>query len=563
MADDRDVNLKEEIKSIFTDYVRISSYTNTAGERLVEPFLTSWFSRQDYFKERPDQWGCHSIENDPLGRHVVWGMVRGNGEDTVVMIHHYDVVEISDFETAKPFALDIGKINTEIRSMLHKFDPESIRDLDSGKWQFGRGGADMKAGGAIQLALLEHYSRRSDLTGNLIVVCVPDEENLSAGMRSAIGLLAGLKRQFSLSYLLMINSEPHQGKDPEAVVLYEGTVGKLLPVVYARGSLAHVGRIYEGLNPLHLMSELVIRTELEMTLSDRIEHEVTPPPSWLYFKDTKTHYDVSIPTSVQAYMSVLTLKTSAGEFLETLRTKAEQAFETVLHRMNRSYGQFLEATGESQKILPWTVNVKTFAEIFREAVDRSGERFTNLYQEKLEQIADAVAQGRQGLPQSSFELIAFCLEYIGDKQPLIVIGLSPPYYPAVSNYRIPHLDQQIRRLLDRIPSFCRQKFDLSCRMTKFFTGISDLSYSYLDDSAGLSRAVAENMPLWGKMYDIPFDHIREIRMPCINIGPWGKDFHKLTERVLIEDVYDRTPRLLRFVIDQLLQASTLKAAFAV
>jgi len=55
MADDRDVNLKEEIKSIFTDYVRIASYTNTADEKLVEPFLTSWFSRRDYFTERPDQ----------------------------------------------------------------------------------------------------------------------------------------------------------------------------------------------------------------------------------------------------------------------------------------------------------------------------------------------------------------------------------------------------------------------------------------------------------------------------------------------------------------------------
>ena len=30
-------------------------------------------------------------------------------------------------------------------------------------------------------------------------------------------------------------------------------------------------------------------------------------------------------------------------------------------------------------------------------------------------------------------------------------------------------------------------------------------------------------------------------MAGINIGPWGKDFHKLTERVYKEDLYERTP----------------------
>jgi len=37
-------------------------------------------------------------------------------------------------------------------------------------------------------------------------------------------------------------------------------------------------------------------------------------------------------------------------------------------------------------------------------------------------------------------------------------------------------------------------------------------------------------------------------MPCVNIGPWGKDFHKPSERVLKEDVFERTPKIIDYII---------------
>lgn len=546
------LTIQPDIEAIFADYVQVPSYTNTRNERLAEQFLESWFSEQAYFIAHPDLWGRHPLENDPLNRHVVWGMVRGGGNDTIVMIHHSDVVEIEDFETARPFAHDICRINEELRSMKHKFSPEAAADLAGGQWQFGRGSADMKAGGAIQLALIKYYSQCPDFTGNLILLCLPDEENLSAGMRSAVNLLADLKYRFGLDYLLMINSEPQQGTDPESMTVYEGSVGKLMPVVYIRGSLAHVGRIFDGLNPLHLMSELVVRTELNMAFSDRIGEEASPPPSWLYLKDTKTHYDVSIPTTVQAYLSVLTLDTRPDECLRRLTSEAEKAFDTVIQRMNQSYAQFLLATGQPAKPLPWAVNVKTFSQLYQAALQSGREEFTRAWRKKLDRIGEMVSKGLKGLPQSSFELIELCLEFIDDKQPLMVIGLSPPYYPDVSNSRIPYPDERIRDLIPAVQEFCGNVLNRPCALKKFYTGISDLSYSFLEPMQDPGAAVADNMPLWGNIYQIPFEKISEIRMPCINIGPWGKDFHKLTERVLIKDLYDRTPRLIRFVIEYLL-----------
>ena len=47
--------------------------------------------------------------------------------------------------------------------------------------------------------------------------------------------------------------------------------------------------------------------------------------------------------------------------------------------------------------------------------------------------------------------------------------------------------------------------------------------------------------------------LEKISMPCINIGPWGKDFHKLTERVYKPDLYERTPAILDHAIRMLLK----------
>ena len=41
-------------------------------------------------------------------------------------------------------------------------------------------------------------------------------------------------------------------------------------------------------------------------------------------------------------------------------------------------------------------------------------------------------------------------------------------------------------------------------------------------------------------------------MPCVNIGPWGKDLHKLTERVYKVDLLNRTPRLIDHVLQNIL-----------
>ena len=291
-----------EIQRILYDYVQAESITNSPGEREAEEFFLRFFRGQPYWQAHPEDVGKRPIPGDPHGRSAVFAMVRGGGPDTVAFVHHSDVVTVEDFKLLKPLAFSPEALEKKLKKLRHTLSPEARKDIDSGAWLFGRGVCDMKGGGAVQMALLARYgelvlSDPAALPGTLIVLAVPDEENLSAGMCAAIPLLRELKAQYGLRYRLMINSEPHQRREAAKGVFSLGSVGKLMPFVYVRGSLSHAGKVFEGFNPAGVMGEIVRRTELNMDLSDAVGQEASPPPTWLYLRDRKIQYDVSMPLS--------------------------------------------------------------------------------------------------------------------------------------------------------------------------------------------------------------------------------------------------------------------------
>ena len=130
----------------------------------------------------------------------------------------------------------------------------------------------------------------------------------------------------------------------------------------------------------------------------------------------------------------------------------------------------------------------------------------------------------------------------------MVYGLIPPYYPNVSNRFITGLAPQIRSLDVDLDRFTRERFGQHYVSEEFYTGISDLSYTSISNSDEISAALSKSMPFYGTLYDIAISDIETISMPCINIGPWGKDFHKLTERVLKRDLCERTPAIIQHAI---------------
>jgi len=544
-----DTEVQRLIEKNLMDYVAVKTYTNTKFETNTKEFFQNWFKKQRYFNEHPDHFGFYQIKGDHLNRHIPWGLVKGNGDDTVVLIHHSDTVDTLDYGKYSEDAHDPIKITKIIEEGKIQI-PESVEeDVNSKEWLFGRGTADMKGGGAIHMTMIQRYSELQDFNGNLVMLALPDEENLSAGMRGAIPLLKELKEKYSLNYILMINSEPHERHNKDLGTIYDGSIGKLMPLVYVRGKLAHVGQVFNGLNPIYLLSKIVCKTELSNEFLDVVEGEASPPPTWLYFKDRKEVYDVSLPISAGGYMSVLTLKTSPKEILDLLNKICKEAFLEVILEMKNSYKDYLSKIGQDNKELPWKVNVKTFSQVYEEAIKDSGDKFIEAFEKETRVLKERIINNELNIPEACYILIEKTMEYINDLSPVVVIAMSPPYYPHVCNNMLNELNDKISHLTNHLIDFADQSFGQRYEIQHYYTGISDLSYAIFESNEESIEYIKNNMLLWGQVYEIPLNTIKELSMPVINIGPWGKDFHKYTERVFIKDLYYRTPKMVMEAID--------------
>lgn len=559
MGDKKDIlqDIDQDIRDILYRYIKTQSFTGTEREKEAEQFLIGHLSQIPYFKKHPQYFGTYPIPGDSFNRAVCYGMVKGTGDDTVVFVHHNDVVEVEDFKLLKPWAFSPDELEQELYKIKDSLPKDAKKDLEEGTFLFGRGTADMKGGGAIQLALLRRYSELKTFKGNVIVIAVPDEENLSAGMRAAVKLLAELKDTYHLNYKIMINSEPHQRKDFTTGIFSEGSVGKVMPFIYVRGYLSHIGKVFEGFNPLNLMSEIVRNTELNMDFCDVVGKESAPPPTWLYLKDSKKQYDVSMPLSASGCFSILTLDQTPAEVMGKVEHVCTRAFNKVLEEMNESYARFCQVAEPVAKELPWRARVMDFSSLCEEAASAYGQPFRDNYEKKVASLSQNMREGTMNLIESNFALVEFVFDYIEDLSPRVVYGLIPPYYPNVSNLYFEQLDGSVKKLADELDDYVWKNYQQHYTKEYFYTGISDLSYTSVRDGAQTLKALETFMPLLGAFYSIPVTEIEKISMPCMNIGPWGKDFHKLTERVCKEDLFQRTPRIINQAVSLLLNDPSL------
>ncbi|HOD23914.1 MAG TPA: hypothetical protein PKK83_16575, partial [Polyangiaceae bacterium] len=83
--------------------------------------------------------------------------------------------------------------------------------------------------------------------------------------------------------------------------------------------------------------------------------------------------------------------------------------------------------------------------------------------------------------------------------------------------------------------------------------ISDLSYASAPRDPSAIEALQANMPGFGTKYVLPLKEMQDLNLPVINIGPFGKDAHRYTERLEKQYSFDIVPGLVRETIIKLLQ----------
>ncbi|WP_432663110.1 M20/M25/M40 family metallo-hydrolase [Wukongibacter baidiensis] len=538
-----------KIEKLFGQLVEIQSDTSSVKENDISEFIYSWLSDLSYFKMHENLLGRTLIPDDPFGRSVIWALLKGTSEETIILMNHHDAIDIEEYDDLKSIALKPKALREKL--MERKLTKEVLEDLQNDDWIFGRGTADMKSGIAIQMWLLSKLSREEKLKGNILFVSVCDEENLSAGMREAVKILSNLKSNYQLDYKCAINSEPYIKKENEAPIYYEGSVGKVMPVIFARGKKSHIGEVYSGLNPTFLLSRIHMDIEVNLKFSDCVEGEISPPPTWVYYRDQKLNYDASLPEAAVGYFSVLTLTTPPSEVLKKVKDICYDSFLYCTEHVKKSYQSAVNISQYSIESPEFIPRVLAYQELYQMLSEQLGKSFICGIKDHTMKLKSAIKSGEITLQDATIAIIEKTISYLPDQEPIIVIAFSGPLYPHVCNLDLRNNVSEAFNSI--INNFTTEKWGVEFKKRNYFMGISDFSYtSFLMGDAEIS-SIESNTPGWGELYHIPLEQLKELKMELVNFGPWGKDLHKVTERVSKLDVFNRIPQLMEYFVKQQLK----------
>ena len=530
------------------ELAKIPSVSPSVEEKRAAETIYNALLEESYFKANSGDLRLLPIPGDQFERQTVFAMVRAEPRTprTVLMIGHLDVVETREARELADLAFDPEEYTRQLsRRML----PQSARvDLESGHFLFGRGVFDMKCGVAAAVELIRKVSQDpKSLECNLLFLAVCDEENQSAGMLSAVEHLIRIREEEGLEFLACVNTEgetqKYAGDSNRYVSL--GTVGKMMPVFYCVGRESHVGSHYEGFNAILLASAVNMILEGSPEWADRVGDETYPPPTALKHRDLRDEYSVTLPARAVTYFNYLFVNKTPGKVVEMMKRAAEDAFDMALERMRYSARRF-SAEGGGPVEIQWRPKVISYKEL----VDSVRKTFGDYLDQHISRFVD-------GLPadmdprDKCIAVIGEVLRHYEDKDPQIIVGFLPPFYPHRTNLRQTSRELAIIQAVEGLIAEAKEVYGETLAVNEHFLAISDLSYVGFQGSRDDIQPLIENTPGWGKVYNLPVEALLKLDIPVVNIGPSGRDAHKYTERLDLKYYMGAYPRLLESFVRRL------------
>lgn len=544
---------EEKIEAITKSLVALNSINGTLGEGKKADYIKDMIKSFPYFQENPSHVWEQAIPEDPYGRKNIFAFIEGNGDslNTVIYHAHLDTVGIEDFGPLKDIAFDSDRLAEYFSN--YEFDRDVQRDARSGEWMFGRGSVDMQSGIAVHLANLLHFSERRDqLPGHILFMANPDEESQHSGILTSISELKRLKQEKQLRYLAAINNDfitPLYEGDTTRYI-YTGAAGKLLPCFAIYGREVHVGDTLSGIDPNLIASEITRRIHNNIHMAENIEGELVLPPTCLYQRDNKEAYNVQTAVSSYVYFNYFIYEKTAKEVMDQLTAVADEACKETERKLSDYYGEYCERTSLPKKEMSWNVQVYSLEDYLKRLRSRGIDP------------AQCIEQAFK--TYEHLELRMRCFKAVEELQKLdpeqgakVIIFYAPPYLPH--NYlkeestRDRLLQHVIQEAVDKTAASTGETFAFK----KFFPYLADGSFLSLHETDEEVSAFTDNFPGWDVIGTIPFKEIRELNIPSVNIGVYGKDGHKWTERVYKPYTFHVLPELIQQTTMHLLHSYRL------
>lgn len=544
--------MSDKIENLTIELTNVLGIVGTKEEINITNKVYEKCSEMDYFEKHPDLLRYVDVEGDDLGRKNVMAVVKGekgNNKNTVVLIGHTDTVGISDYGNLKKYATKPFDLSEKLKNVT--LPEEVLKDLESEEYLFGRGIFDMKCGIATLMTIVEKISNNvKEFEGNLVFAAVCDEEGNSNGMLSLVPELIKVQGEEGFEYLSLIDTDysapRYVGDDTRYV--YIGTVGKLMPSFYIVGKETHVGEPYKGLDPNQIASAITNRINLNIGYSDVAEGEVSLPPITLRQQDLKKEYSVQIAKTAHLYFNYSTHKSTPDDVLSKIMKGAYEAFEKVVDDLNSQYRDYCKMSGFPYEELPWKPRVMSYEELYKKVKEERGEEVDRLIDSLSEELLkDSEVDERL----FSLKIVEEVHKMWSDKDPVAIAYFSPPYYPH--NY-VEGKKGKEKKLIDAVNETIESidtKYNIETK--KFYPYISDLSYAAAPKEDEVIEKLKDNMPGFNIKYKLPLKEMQKLNLPVVNIGPFGKDAHKFTERLEKDYSFNVAPNIIYNTILNLLK----------
>ncbi|HBB30226.1 MAG TPA: hypothetical protein DC000_13475, partial [Clostridiales bacterium] len=285
--------------------------------------------------------------------------------------------------------------------------------------------------------------------------------------------------------------------------------------------------------------------ELNYNLCSQDLNVATQPPTVLYNRDLKELYDVSVPEYSASYFNYQFLKdTNTSEILQKIISICNRSVKEVLKKYDATfdymYKNDLIKLEKKREFNPLVITYKELEEIAAE----NNENYVTLKKAFHKNTIQLINSGKINIQEAGIRTIKKIIELSKISGVVVVVGFIPPYYPAVKNHG--NLDEYLS-CLDEVLA---NKYKLKLYVEPYFMGICDISYTACTDIKN-AKEIMSNMVVQSSTYNIDFKQIQKLNIPSIVLGPLGKDYHTMYERVYIKDVVDTVPNLISSLISQM------------
>ena len=527
-------NYSKNIENLTKKLVNISSICGKPnGEKKIAKYIYDYFKSQEYFKKHPNQLMTYDCGDN---RYSTLAYIKGKTEETIILMGHIDTVDVLDYGKAKKEAFNPEKITKALKDNFN-LDEDILEDIKSEDYLFGRGALDMKSGVAAYMEIMKYFASKSDkLNGNLVFICECDEEGDSKGIIKSLEILKELKEKEGFKYLAAINGD-YDTVEGNKRYIYLGTVGKLLPSFLVVGKESHVGNPFRAFDPNLLIALINKNMAYNQDLTDKENNITSMPPISLKQSDNKDLYTVQTPASAFSYFNYLIYNSSPKEILNKCLKIGKESFKEMIEIINNNYSKYCKENSIKYKKLPYKVNVYSY-DSWQELLNKNPN-----YQKEIKAYSKKLLKDNphMDMREYSYKVLLKSYDYYEEKQAVLIVFYSSMFYSNIKTD-----DKRILKAVNEAIKKVQKETEYKLETKPFYPYISDMSFLSTPFKKAEIDYLLSNTPY---PLNYPYKAIKDIDVPVINIGTYGKAGHSFSERVQKSYTFKQMPRLVEETIN--------------